>query len=452
LQSVGDEGFARAVLKIFGLIDLPNEEERMINELEIVDPEIAEAVRKELEREAFTIDLIAALNFPSRAVMEVQGSVFAARSAEGYPGRRFHGGTQYLDVIENLAIERAKKLFGAEHANVQPNSGVCANMAIYFATVQAGDRILSMELAHGGHLSHGHPASFSGRLFQASFYGVDPESEMIDYDEVMAIASRERPKLVICGCSSYPRVIDFAKFREIADEVGAYLWADVAHYAGLIAGGAYPSPVPHCDFVTFTNYKTLRGCRGGTILCKEKFASKIDAAIFPGVQGSPHMHLVAGKAVTFRLAMTQEFRDYARQVVANARALAKGLQEWGFRIVSGGTDSHIVLVDLRSRELTGKQAQEVLESVGIATNKNAIPFDPLGAAVTSGVRLGSPPMTTRGFREADMEETADIVGAVLSNPEDTMALQTARERVRELCLRFPPYLERWEMGASRIER
>ena len=419
-----------------------------MNELEIADPEIAAALKNELARQALTIELVAATNFASRAVLEVQGSVFAHKTLEGYPGKRYHGGHKYVDVIENLAIERVKQIFGAEHANVQPHSGVSANTAVYFAVLQPGDRILGMDLATGGHLSHGSPASFSGRFYQASFYGVDPDSELIDYDEVMAIASKGRPKMIVCGASAYPRVIDFARFRQIADEVGAYLLADVAHYAGLIAGGAYPSPVPYADFVTFTTYKTFRGSRGGTILCRKEFADQVDAAVFPGVQGSMHVHLMAGKAVTFRLAMTQEFRDYAHQVVANARALARALQERGYRIVSGGTDSHIVLVDLRSKGVTGKRAQEVLEQAGVVTNMNRIPFDPLGPTVTSGIRLGSSAMTTRGFREPEMEETADIIDAVLSHPSDEKILQEARCRVRELCLRFPLYMDRWEMGLS----
>jgi glycine hydroxymethyltransferase len=419
-----------------------------MNELEIVDPEIAAALKNELARQALTIELVAATNFTSRAVLEVQGSVFAQKTLEGYPGKRYHGGHRYVDVVENLAIERAKEIFGAEHANVQPHSGVSDNTAVYFAVLQPGDRILGMDLATGGHLSHGHQASFSGRVYQASAYGVDPDSELIDYDEVSAIASREQPKMIICGGSAYPRAIDFAEFRKIADEVGAYFLADVAHFAGLIAGGAYPSPIPYADFVTFTTYKTFRGSRGGTILCKKKFADKVDAAVFPGVQGSMHVHLMAGKAVTFRLAMTQEFRDYAQQVVANARALAKALHERGYRIVSGGTDSHIVLVDLRLKKITGKQAQELLESVGIVTNMNRIPFDPLGPSVTSGVRLGSSAVTTRGFREVEMEEITDLIDAVLSHPSDERTLQAARHRVRELCIRFPMYMDRWEMELS----
>ena len=419
-----------------------------MNQLEAVDPEVAAALKDELARQALTIELVAATNFTSRAVLEVQGSVLAHKTLEGYPGRRYHGGHRNVDVIERLGIERAKTLFGAEYANVQPHSGVSANTAVYFAVLQPGDGMLGMDLATGGHLSHGHSASFSGRFYRASFYGVDRGSELIDYDEVLAIASAERPKMIVCGGSAYPRAIDFARFRQIADEVGAYLLADVAHFAGLIAGGAYPSPVPFADFVTFTTYKTFRGSRGGVILCREEFGRKIDAAVFPGVQGSMHVHLMAGKAVTFRLAMTEEFRDYARQVVANARALADALQERGYRIVAGGTDSHIVLVDLRPKNITGKQAQEILETVGIVTNMNRIPYDPLGANVTSGIRLGSSAMTTRGFREAEMEETADLIDTVLSEPSDEKTLEQVRQRVRGLCLRFPLYLDPWEMGAA----
>ena len=419
----------------------------MINSLDIADPEIAAAVRGEAERQATTIDLIASINYPSRAIMDVQSSVFATRSAEGYPGRRFHGGAHYLDVIEDLARERAKTLFGAEHANVQPSSGVNANLAVFFAALEPGDRILGMTLAHGGHLSHGHHATLSGKFFTPFQYGVDPKTELIDYDQALDIALKERPKMVICGASSYPRIIDFAKMREIADRVGAYLHADVAHYAGLIAGGAYPSPIPYADFVTFTTYKTMRGCRGGVILCRKEWAKKIDSAIFPGVQGSPHMNYVAAKAVTFRLAMTQEFKDYAHQTIANARVLAKALQQRNYHIITGGTDCHITLVDVRSRNITGRDAQEVLESAGIACNKNAIPFDPKSADVTSGIRLGSQSMTTKGFREADMEETADIIDMVLSHPQDEKTLQNARERVRRICARFPWLCDRFEVAA-----
>ncbi len=418
-----------------------------MSHLEAADPEVAAALRDEVKRQSLTIELVAATNFASRAVLEVQGSVFAHKTLEGYPGKRYHGGHVNVDIIERLGVERAKELFGAEYANVQPHSGVSANSAVYFAVLEPGDGILGMDLATGGHLSHGHAASFSGRVYRAAFYGVDRASELIDYDEVRSMAVKERPKMIVCGGSAYPRVIDFGRFRKIADEVGAYLLADVAHFAGLIAGGAYPSPVPFADFVTFTTYKTFRGSRGGIILCREKYGAKIDSAVFPGVQGSMHVHLMAGKAVTLRLAMTQHFRDYAQQVVSNARALARVLQERGYRIVSAGTDSHIVLVDLRSKQMTGKRAQEVLEGVGIVTNMNRIPYDPLGANVTSGIRLGSAAMTTRGFGEAEMVETAGLIDSVLSNPDDERTLEHARAKVQDLCMRFPLYLDRWEMEA-----
>ncbi len=421
-----------------------------MSHLEVADPEVAAALRDEIARQSLTIELVAATNFVSPAVLEVQGSVFAHKTLEGYPGKRYHGGHRNVDIIERLGVERAKVLFGAEYANVQPHSGVSANTAVYFAVLQPGDGILGMDLATGGHLSHGHAASFSGRVYRAASYGVERASELIDYDEVRAVAVKERPKMIVCGGSAYPRAIDFGRFREIADEVGAYLLADVAHFAGLIAGGAYPSPVPYADFVTFTTYKTFRGSRGGIILCKEEYGPNIDAAVFPGVQGSMHVHLMAGKAVTLRLAMTQQFRDYAQQVVANARALARVLQDCGYRIVAGGTDSHIVLVDLRSKQMTGKRAQEVLEDAGIVTNMNRIPHDPLSANVTSGIRLGSAAMTTRGFGEPEMEETAHLIDAVLSNPSDERTLRDVRGRVRELCLAFPLYLDRWEMEASSI--
>ena len=421
-----------------------------MSHLEAADPEIAAALRDEIQRQSLTIELVAATNFASQAVLEVQGSVFAHKTLEGYPGKRYHGGHRNVDTIERLGVERAKALFGAEYANVQPHSGVSANTAVYFAVLEPGDGILGMDLATGGHLSHGHPASSSGRVYRAAFYGVDQASELIDYDEVHAAALRERPKMIVCGGSAYPRAIDFARFREIADEVGAYLLADVAHFAGLIAGGAYPSPIPYADFVTFTTYKTFRGSRGGIILCKGQYGSQIDAAVFPGVQGSMHVHLMAGKAVTLRLAMTQAFRDYAQQVVTNARALARGLQDRGYRIVAGGTDSHIILVDLRSKQMTGKQAQEMLEDVGIITNMNRIPYDPLSANVTSGIRLGSAAMTTRGFGVAEMEETAALIDGVLSKPEDDDTLGHVRDRVRELCLRFPLFLDRWEMEAGSL--
>ncbi len=409
----------------------------MTSGLAAYDPELAEAAAMESKRLASSIDLVASLNVPGRAVLEAQNSVFTFRRSEGYPGHRYHGGTQYLDVVENLARDRAKQLFGAEYANVQPHSGVNANMAVYFAMLQPGDRLLSMNLSQGGHLSHGHSATASGRFYSSSTYGVDPSTGLIDYAQVQDLAQQIQPQMIICGASAYPRVIDFARFRQIAEEVGAYLLADVSHYAGLIAGGVYPSPVPHSDFVTFTTYKTLRGCPGGTILARSKYGKAIDSAIFPGTQGTMHTELIAGKATTFRLAMTESFRQYAHQTVVNARTLATALQERGYPIVTSGTDCHIVLVDLRSRDITGKQAQEALEKAGIITNKNLIPFDSRPPNTTSGLRLGTAGMTTRGFRQAEMEETARLIDVILNKPEDHAALQSVREKVADLCAKFP---------------
>jgi len=409
----------------------------MTSDLTAFDPDLAEAAAMESERLASSIDLVASLNVPSRAVLESQNSVFTYRRCEGYPGHRYHGGTKYLDIVENLARERAKQLFDAEYANVQPHSGVNANMAVYFAVLQPGDRLLSMNLSQGGHLSHGHSATASGRFYSSSTYGVDPSTGLIDYDQVRELAQQIQPQMIICGASAYPRVIDFAKFQQIAEEVGAYLLADVSHYAGLIAGGAYPSPVPHCDFVTFTTYKTLRGCPGGTILARSKYGKAIDSAVFPGTQGTMHTELIAGKAMTFRLAMTESFSKYAHQTVANAKTLSSALQDRGYQIVTSGTDCHIVLVDLRSRDITGKQAQEALEKAGIVTNKNLVPFDSRSPNTTSGLRLGTAGMTTRGFRQAEMEETARLIDAILDNPEDSATLQSVREKVANFCAKFP---------------
>jgi len=422
-----------------------------MRDLRIIDPEIADAIHHETKRQALTIDLIASTNFISQAVLDVQASVFARTTMEGYPGARYHGGHQYVDVVEQLAIKRAKKLFGAEHANVQPHSGVSANLGVFVGMLQAGDGILGMKLDHGGHLSHGYPASLSGKYYRASFYGVSPDSELIDYDEMLNIASKEKPRLIIVGGSAYPRIIDFAQVRRIADKVGAYVLADVAHYAGLIAGGEYPSPFPYADFVTFTTQKTLRGVRGGVILCKKKFAKRIDAGVFPGCQGSIHVHLVAGKAVTFRLAMTEEFRKYIRSVVWNAKILASELTERGYRPVSGGTDTHCILLDLRARNLTGKVAEISLDRAGIIVNKNKIPFDPLPANITSGIRLGTAAVTSRGFGEKEMVEIANIIDNVLSSPDDEGTLRKARNQVRELCIRFPLYMDRWGMELAELD-
>jgi glycine hydroxymethyltransferase len=396
-----------------------------MNELRAVDPEIASAA-----------------NFSAAAVLDVQGSVLAHRTLEGYPGARYHGGHRQADIIEKIAVERVKRLFGADHANVQPHCGTNANLAVYFAALEPGDTILGMDLASGGHLSHGHKASFSGKFFRSFSYGVHPETEIIDYDAVRDIALRERPKMVICGASSYPKTIDFNRFREIADEAGALLLADIAHVAGLVAGKVYPSPVPLADFVTFTGYKTLQGSRGGIILCKKPYARKIDSAVFPGVQGSMHLHLMAGKAVTFRLAATEAFRAYAGKVIENARILAAALKDRGYRIVCGGTDTHIVLLDLRSKGLTGAAAQESLEDAGITCNKNAIPFDPLGPEVTSGLRLGTAAVTTRGLSGTEMGKLAEMIDRVLSNPSGKTERQMVGDQVREMCGRFPLKISR----------
>jgi glycine hydroxymethyltransferase len=402
------------------------------SELARTDPEVYRALQGELERQRFSLELIASENFTSRAVLEAQGSVLTNKYAEGYPKKRYYGGCQWMDVIEDLARERLKKLFGAEHVNVQPHSGTQANMAVYFAVLQPGDTILSMSLAHGGHLSHGHPASVSGKLYKIISYGVARETEQIDYSEVRRLALEHRPKLIVCGASAYPRIIDFQKFREIADEVGAYLMADIAHIAGLIAGGVHPSPLPWADFVTTTTHKTLRGPRGGAILCRKEFAEIIDKAVFPGSQGGPLMHVIAAKAVAFGEALRPEFADYQRRIVENARALARALAAEGFRIVSGGTDTHLLLVDVRP--LTGAEAERLLEDVGVTVNKNAIPFDPHKPTVTSGIRLGTPAVTTRGMGPEEMAEIAEIIAQVLRERTDA-----ARARVRQLCERFPLY-------------
>ncbi|RLA78753.1 MAG: serine hydroxymethyltransferase [Deltaproteobacteria bacterium] len=410
--------------------------------LRVVDPEIAEAIEKETLREERKIVLIASENYTSEAVLEAQGGVLTNKYAEGYPDRRYYGGCEYVDIVERLAIERAKKLFGAEHANVQPLSGTAANMGVYFAVLEPGDTIMGMDLAHGGHLSHGSAASFSGKFYRVISYGVSIETEMLDYDEIRALALRHRPKLIIAGSSSYSRIIDFARFREIADEVGAYLMADMAHIAGLVAAGVHPSPVPHSHFVTSTTHKTLRGPRGGFILCKREFQEVIDQTIFPGIQGGPLMHVIAAKGVCFKEAMSEEFRRYQRQVVKNARKLASELQKRGFRIVSGGTDNHLFLVDLSDKGITGKEAEEALERAGITVNKNVIPFDKRSPAVASGIRLGTPVVTTRGMKEGEMEVIASLIAEVLESYPDPRTEERVARQVEELCLEFPVYLDR----------
>ncbi|NLJ24875.1 MAG: serine hydroxymethyltransferase [Firmicutes bacterium] len=405
-----------------------------------VDPEIAEALHKELRRQQDSIELIASENFVSRAVLEAAGSVLTNKYAEGYPGRRYYGGCQYVDIAEELAIERAKTLFGAEHANVQPHAGAQANMAVYYSILSPGDTVLGMSLAHGGHLTHGSPVNFSGKLFNFVHYGVDRETERIDYDDLARLAKEHRPRLVVAGASAYPRVIDFERIRAICDSVGAYFMVDMAHIAGLVAAGLHPSPVPYADFVTTTTHKTLRGPRGGMILCKKEFGKALDKTIFPGTQGGPLMHIIAAKAVALKEAATPEFMEYQQHVVENASALAKALTERGLRLISGGTDNHLMLVDVRGLGLTGKVAEEALDAVGITVNKNTIPFDPESPFITSGIRLGSPAVTTRGMGKAEMEEIADIIYQVLSNSTVDKVLDEARQRRQTLCERFPIYI------------
>jgi len=406
-------------------------------DLRSVDPEVFAAIAAEEKRQRENIELIASENFTSRAVMEAQGSVLTNKYAEGYPRKRWYGGCENVDVAEQLAIDRAKRLFGAEHVNVQPHSGAQANMAVYFAAIKPGDKILTMNLAHGGHLTHGHPANFSGKFYQVTHYGVDQKTEQIDYDALQKQAEEVRPVMITAGASAYPRIIDFPRLRQIADSVGAILFIDMAHIAGLVAGGQHPSPIPHAQFVTTTTHKSLRGPRGGIVLCEEKFAKQIDSTLFPGVQGGPLMHVIAAKAVCFHEALRPQFREYQRQVVTNAKALAAGLAKHGYRIVSGGTDNHLMLVDLRPKEINGKEAQEVLDRAGITVNKNAIPFDTYPIFKPGGIRVGTPAVTTRGMKEEEMLEVADLIAEALSNRNDTDALARVRGKVRELTRRFP---------------
>ncbi|MGB9873752.1 MAG: serine hydroxymethyltransferase, partial [Hydrogenobacter sp.] len=390
------------------------------------DPEVYNAIVKEYERQFYHLELIASENFTSLAVMEAQGSVMTNKYAEGLPHKRYYGGCEFVDIVEDLAIERAKALFGAEHANVQPHSGSQANMAVYMAVLKPGDTIMGMDLAHGGHLTHGAKVNFSGKIYNAVYYGVHPETETIDYDNMYKIAKEYRPKLIIGGASAYPRVIDWEKMREIADSVGAYFMVDMAHYAGLIAGGVYPNPVPFAHFITSTTHKTLRGPRSGFILCKKEFAKDIDKSVFPGIQGGPLMHVIAAKAVAFKEAMSEDFKEYARQVVANARAMAEEFMKEGFKVVSGGTDSHIVLLDLRNTGLTGKEVEEALGRANITVNKNAVPFDPLPPVKTSGIRIGTPAMTTRGMKEDEMRRIAKLISKVIKNITDEKVINQVK--------------------------
>jgi glycine hydroxymethyltransferase len=402
-----------------------------------VDPEIFDAIAEEEKRQRENIELIASENFTSRAVMEAQGSCLTNKYAEGYPAKRWYGGCENVDVVEQLAIDRALRIFGAEHVNVQPHSGAQANMAVYFAAIKPNDRILTMNLAHGGHLTHGHPANFSGKLYQVTQYGVSEKTEQIDYDALAKQAEEVRPQLITAGASAYPRFIDFPRLRQIADSVEALLFIDMAHIAGLVAGGEHPSPVPHAQFVTTTTHKSLRGPRGGIVLCQEKFAKAIDSSVFPGVQGGPLMHVIAAKAVCFREALQPEFRTYQQQVVRNAKALAAGITKHGFRIVAGGTDNHLMLVDLRPKEINGKDAQNVLDRAGITVNKNAIPFDTYPIFKPGGIRLGTPAVTTRGMKEEEMLEIADLIAEALAGRDDERAIGRVREQVQQLTRKFP---------------
>lgn len=412
----------------------------LMNDLNTVDPEVSKAIDQELNRQRNKLELIASENIVSKAVMAAQGSVLTNKYAEGYPGKRYYGGCEYVDVVEQLAIDRAKELFGAGYANVQPHSGAQANMAVFFALLTPGDTVMGMNLTDGGHLTHGSPVNMSGKYFKIVPYGVSEKTEMLDYDEIQSIANECKPKLIVAGASAYARTIDFRRMAEIAHSVGAYLMVDMAHIAGLVAAGLHPSPVPYADVVTTTTHKTLRGPRGGLILCKdEEFGKQFNKAIFPGIQGGPLMHVIAAKAVALKEALSPEFKAYAQQIVKNAKALADTLQADGFRIVSGGTDNHLMLVDLTSKNITGKLAQNLLDEVGITANKNTIPFEKLSPFVTSGIRLGSPALTTRGFKEEDMVEVANIIALVLDNPEDEGARKEASQRVAALCAKYPLY-------------
>jgi glycine hydroxymethyltransferase len=407
--------------------------------IEAADSSVSALIKDELSRQRTQIELIASENFVPTAILEAMGSVLTNKYAEGYPRKKYYGGCEFVERIEEIAIERAKALFGADHANVQPHSGSTANQAAYFAVMSPGDTMLSMSLDHGGHLSHGHPLNFTGKMYKIAAYGVNPETETIDYDELARLARESRPKVIVAGASAYPRAIDFKRFREIADEAGAILVTDMAHIAGLVAGGAHENPTPYSDFVTSTTPKTLRGPRGAFVLCKENFAKDLDRTVFPGIQGGPLLPAIAGKAICFKLASEPEFKEYASQVVKNASALAKALRERGFRLVSGGTDNHMMLVDLRPKGLTGKFSESLLHEAGITSNKNAIPFDPEKPMITSGLRFGTAAVTTRGMREKEMTVIADAINDVLSAPDDDALRKATRSKMADLCLAFPLY-------------
>ncbi|PKN71309.1 MAG: serine hydroxymethyltransferase [Deltaproteobacteria bacterium HGW-Deltaproteobacteria-12] len=410
--------------------------------LEKVDPEVKNAIDLETLRQSGKLELIASENFVSEAVLEAQGSIMTNKYAEGYPGKRYYGGCEFVDIVENLAIERCKKLFGADSVNVQPHSGTQANMAVYFAALQPGDTVLGMNLAHGGHLSHGSPANFSGRYYKIIPYGVDKDSETIDFLEVEKLAKEHKPKMIIVGASAYPRILDFTRFRKIADEVGAVIMADIAHVAGLVATGLHPTPVPVCEYVTSTTHKTLRGPRGGLIMCKEAYAKTLNSRVFPGSQGGPLMHIIAAKAVAFKEALTPEFQQYQQQILINARALADELKNHGFRLVSGGTDNHLMLVDLTAKGVTGKEAQEALDRAAITVNKNGIPFDTKGPQITSGIRIGTPALTTRGMKENEMRLIASYIADVIAHINNENKIREVAARVKTLCDQFPLYQQR----------
>jgi len=413
--------------------------EVVMQQLKNTDPELFHAIQDELTRQKNNIELIASENIVSYAVLQAQGSVLTNKYAEGYPGRRWYGGCEYVDVAERLAIERAKKIFGAEHVNVQPHSGSQANEAVYNVAVKPGETVLALDLACGGHLTHGHKLNFSGKRYHMVFYGVDRETERLDYDEIRSLAKQHRPKMLVAGASAYPRVIDFKKFREICDEVGACLFVDMAHIAGLVAAGLHPNPVPHAEFVTTTTHKTLRGPRGGMILCRQEFAKQIDTNVFPGVQGGPLMHVIAAKAVAFQEALTPAFKEYQAQIIKNARALSAAMERLGFRIVSGGTDNHLFMVDLRPKSISGKEMSSVLDQVHITVNKNLIPFDPASPMVTSGIRIGTPAVTTRGMQEPQMEQIADLIDQAAAGRHEEQRLEEIRSAVKQLTRQFPIY-------------
>jgi glycine hydroxymethyltransferase len=417
-----------------------------MNKLKDVDHEIFEILQGETKRQADGLELIASENFVSEAVMETTGSVMTNKYSEGYPGKRYYGGCEFMDKAENLARDRAKQLFDCEHVNVQPHSGSQANMAVYFSVLKPGDNILGMNLSHGGHLTHGHPVNFSGKFFNVEAYGVDKETEVIDYHELSKIAQKAKPKMIIAGASAYPREIDFKKFREVADEVGAYLMVDIAHIAGLIVAGIHQSPIPYADFVTTTTHKTLRGPRGGMIMCKKKYAKDLDREVMPGIQGGPLMHVIAAKAVAFKEALEPSFKEYQQQIVRNAKALAAEMANRGHHVVSGGTDNHLMLISFIEKDLTGKVVEEALEKAGITVNKNTVPFDPQKPFITSGIRMGTPALTTRGMKEPEMEKIAALIDKVISNLGDEEVYDQVKAEVVELCRKFPLYKERLEKG------